>query len=812
MDCYHCGLPVPEGAHFPVEIDDHTREMCCVGCQAVAQAIVSGGHSSYYRNRDSLPESPREALPASLRDLGMFDHPEVQKSFVRPTGEHEAEASLILEGITCAACVWLNEAHIARQPGVLAIDINYTTRRARVRWDTRVTRLSAILEAIAAIGYHAHPYDADKSEQLARKERKSALWRLFVSGFGMMQVMMYAIPVYLADDGTMSPDIEQLMRWASLLLTLPVVLYSAAPFFKSALRDVRLLRVGMDVPVALGVGAAFAASLWATVSGHGEVYFDSVTMFVFFLLGGRYLEMMARQKAVRGVEALAKAMPTIANRLVAFPSLDVEQVVVGDLQTGDLLLVKPGEVVPADGVVIQGDSATDESMLTGESLPIPKRVGDDLTGGCVNTASPLVMRVVHVGEQTRVAAIQRLMEQAAAEKPRLVQAADKIAGRFILALVVLAVVTAIAWYSVDPTRALWVFVSVLVVSCPCALSLATPAALTVATGGLASRGLLVARGHAVETLASVDVVVFDKTGTLTYGAPRLKEVFPQSQYTEGQVLQMAAAMEQASEHPLAKAIRDSAADKLARQDIDVSVTAHQSITGAGVAAELDGVTYRLGSVLFAAELHSDQVPDAIGALQAAGETIIALANPSGWVAFFRLEDELRESSAGAVAELAPLGIETCIMSGDAVTAAQRIANKVGISKALGSLSPEGKHAALLQLQTSGKVVAMVGDGVNDAPVLAQAQVSIAMGGGTDLARTQADMVLLGEDMSALSDGVRLARRTMRVIRQNLVWAFAYNFLAIPFAMMGWITPWMAGIGMSASSLFVVLNALRLQRA
>jgi Cu2+-exporting ATPase len=278
------------------------------------------------------------------------------------------------------------------------------------------------------------------------------------------------------------------------------------------------------------------------------------------------------------------------------------------------------------------------------------------------------------------------------------------------------------------------------------------------------------------------------------------------------VLQMAAAMEQASEHPLAKAIRDGAADKLARQDVDVLVTAHQSITGAGVAAELDGVTYRLGSVLFAADLHSDRVPDAIRALQAVGETIIALANPSGWVAFFHLEDELRESSAGAVAELAPLGIETCIMSGDTVTAAQRIANKVGISKALGGLSPEGKHAALLQLQTSGKVVAMVGDGVNDAPVLAQAQVSIAMGGGTDLARTQADMVLLGEDMSALSDGVRLARRTMRVIRQNLVWAFAYNFLAIPFAMMGWITPWMAGIGMSASSLFVVLNALRLQRA
>lgn len=810
MDCYHCGLPVPEGAQFPVEIDGQSREMCCVGCQAVAQAIVAGGHSSYYRNRDALPESPREALPAALRDLGMFDHPEVQKSFVRPIGEHEAEASLILEGITCAACVWLNESHIARQPGVTAVDINYATRRARVRWDTQVTRLSAILEAIAAIGYQAHPYDADKSEQLARKERKSALWRLFVAGFGMMQVMMYAIPVYLADDGTMTSDIEQLMRWASLLLTLPVILYSAAPFFKSALRDVRLLRVGMDVPVALGVGSAFAASLWATVSGHGEVYFDSVTMFVFFLLGGRYLEMMARQKAVRGVEALAKAMPTIAGRLVAFPSLDTEQVVVGDLRPGDLVLVKPGEVVPADGVVIQGDSATDESMLTGESVPVTKRVGDDLIGGCMNTASPLVMRVVNVGEATRVAAIQRLMEQAASEKPRLVQTADKIAGRFILALVILAVVTAVAWWNFDPSRALWVFVSVLVVSCPCALSLATPAALTVATGALASRGLLVARGHAVETLARADLMVFDKTGTLTYGHPRLKDVFAQNGYSDDQALLMAAAMEQASEHPLAKAIRDGAAER-SREAARVVVASLQSLTGSGVAAELNGDACHLGSIAFAAQLHSQPVPDGIAALLAAGEIVVALSNRLGWIAFFRLEDELRESASGAVSVLSSQGVDTCIMSGDTETAAQKVAARLGIGKALGGLSPEGKHAALTEAQGKGKVVAMVGDGVNDAPVLAQAQVSVAMGSGTDLARTQADMVLLGGNLLALGEGVRLARRTMGVIRQNLVWAFAYNFLAIPFAMMGWITPWMAGIGMSASSLLVVLNALRLQR-
>jgi len=300
--CYHCGLPIPAGLDIEVEIDGQPRRMCCGGCEAVAQAIVANKLTDYYRHRDAMPESPREAIPQALQELGLFDHPEVQKNFVRPVGEHEREAALILEGITCAACVWLNEAHIARQPGVTAVDINYATRRARVRWDDNVTKLSAILEAIQAIGYRAHPYDITRSEQLAQKERRTAQWRLFVAGFGMMQVMMYALPAYLADvgeKGDMTLDISQLLRWASLILTLPVILYSAAPFFKNAWRDVKFRRVGMDVPVALGVGSAFAASCWATLTAAGEVYFDSVTMFVFFLLTGRYLEMMARQKAAR---------------------------------------------------------------------------------------------------------------------------------------------------------------------------------------------------------------------------------------------------------------------------------------------------------------------------------------------------------------------------------------------------------------------------------------------------------------------------------------------------------------------------------
>ncbi|RTL48473.1 MAG: heavy metal translocating P-type ATPase [Rhodocyclaceae bacterium] len=808
-DCYHCGLPIPEGMRFPVEIGGQVREMCCTGCQAVAQAIVAGGHADYYRHRDAMPESPREALPTDLQDLGLFDHPEVQKSFVRPVGEHEAEASLILEGITCAACVWLNESHIARQPGVTAVEINYATRRARVRWDSQVTRLSAILEAIAAIGYHAHPYDAGKLEQLARKERKAALWRLFVAGFGMMQVMMYAIPVYLADDGTMTPDIEQLMRWASLLLTLPVVLYSAAPFFSSAFRDLRLRRLGMDVPVALGVGAAFLASLGATVTGKGEVYFDSVTMFVFFLLSGRYLEMMARQRAVRGVESLSKAMPAFAFRLNAYPGLEGEQVVVADLVPGDIVLVKPGEVMPADGRVLSGDSAVDESLLTGESLPLPKGLGDGVIGGSLNTSGPLMVKVERVGEQTRMAAIQRLMERAATEKPQMVQSADRIAAGFIVALLGLAVLAAAVWYFVDPGRALLVFIAVLVVSCPCALSLATPAALTVATGALAARGLLVARGHTVETLARADVVVFDKTGTLTYGRPCVQSIFPHSGYSEDDILALAVAMEQASEHPLAMALQNAAR---LRGVIGLrKVTELRAVTGHGIEALVEGHRLRLGSTAFVAALHGQPLSEELTQLRGAGAILVALGGDQGWLGFFLLEDAIRPAASQMVRAIEALGIETAIMSGDTQESAAKVAAQLGIQKVMGGLAPEAKHRELSRLQQAGKVVAMVGDGVNDAPVLAQAQVSVAMGGGTDLARAQADAVLLGDDINVLAAGIVIARKTMAIVRQNLVWAFAYNFLAIPIAMAGWITPWMAGIGMSASSLFVVLNALRLQK-
>ena len=779
--------------------------MCCYGCQAVAQSIVANGLADYYRSRDSLPEAPREAMPAIFEQLVLYDHADFQKSFVKKLGESEREASLLLEGITCAACIWLNEQHVGKLPGIIAVDINYATRRARVRWDESRIRLSDILGAIAAIGYRAYPYDAAKNEEISRKERRDALWRLWVAGFGMMQVMMYAYPMYIAD-GDMTADVESMMRWASLLLTLPVVFYSAAPFFRNAWRDLRLRRVGMDVPVALGVGAAFVASCWATFWQAGEVYFDSVTMFVFFLLGGRYLEMTARQKAVSVTEALARLLPAFAQKMPNFPvDRSTEQRVVADLSPGDYVLVRAGDIVPADGLVVEGVSCADEALLTGESRPVPKSRGEPVTGGTINAESPLIVQVEQVGTRTRLSAIISLMERAAAEKPRIVELADRIASYFVATLLIVAAAVAVGWYFVDPSRALWITVSVLVVTCPCALSLATPIALTVAAGALAKDGLLVTRGHAIETLARATHFVFDKTGTLTTGRMHLVDVAVLGALERDECLAVAAALEQSSEHPVPTALRRAAGAALP------PATDVVAEPGQGIAATIAGRNCRIGRPAYALALGNGALPEAAAAWLDSGDTVVALADATGCLALFRIGDEVRPESAALIAELLAAGRKVVLLTGDAPAVARRVAGQLDITDVRASVTPQGKHDCVTALQAGGAVVAMIGDGVNDAPVLAQAQVSVAMGGGAQLARTQSDFVLLSENLDHLRHGLRRAIKAMEVIRQNLWWSFAYNFIALPLAIAGYVTPWLAGIGMSASSLLVVLNSLRIQR-
>ncbi len=793
--CFHCGEPVPAGADYPVRLDAGRHDACCLGCQAVAQTIVDSGNADYYRLRTDYPATAEAALE-ELKKLELYDLPEVQQSFVKSEGEVR-EASLILEGIVCAACVWLNERHLRQLPGVLSAEINFSTRRARVRWDNARIRLSEILRGVQEIGYLAHPFDTSRQEELFRKERNAAIRRLAIAGLGMMQVMMYALPVYLAAPGTMTADIEYLMHYASLLLTTPVILYSASPFFQGAWRDLRLRRLGMDVPVALGMAAAYAASVWAVLTRTGEVYFDSVTMFVFFLLTGRFLEMNARKKSAEAAESLIKLIPAATVRLPDYPGSRAEETVAAArLGPGDFVMVAPGESFPADGRVAEGRSSVDESLLTGESTPLAKQAGSPVIGGSINLASPLVVQVEKVGADTVLSGIVRLLDRALAEKPRLALAADHVAHWFVLAILLISAFVAAAWYLVDPSRAFWITISVLVVTCPCALALATPAALTVSLGRLTRLGLLSTRGHALETLARATDFVFDKTGTLTTGRFRL--IASHAVRGEaGEALAVAAALEQGSTHPVAQAFRDSA------HGTPRHAEALRYIPGRGVEGVVDGRVYRLGAPDFAAP----------GASLAAdgGATVVALADAEDLVAWFELGDELRPQARPLIEELKALGLRLHLYSGDRPENVAALALSLGIADARGGMLPQDKLDRVRELQARGAIVAMTGDGVNDAPVLAQAQVSVAVDQGAEAAQAAADMVLLSSELQRLADGVHLARRTRTIIRQNLFWSVLYNFVAIPAAALGYVTPWIAGIGMSASSLLVVLNAMRLAR-
>ncbi|BCL75272.1 copper-translocating P-type ATPase [Jeongeupia sp. HS-3] len=798
--CFHCGESVPDGTCFSIHYRQRSEPACCAGCQAVAQSIIDAGLDAYYERREA-PADRAEPLPQALREqLKLYDDPQLQAGFVATDGELR-DAALMIEGITCAACIWLNERQIARVPGVSDVSINYTSHRARVRWNPAQTSLSAVLEAVAAIGYRALPYDRARQEAAQAKARKSALFRLWVAGLSMMQVMMFAVPVYLAPTGEIEPVWLKLMNWASLVLTLPVVAYSSWPFYVSAWRDLKRRRTGMDLPVTLGVLSAFFASVYALITDHGEVYFDSVSMFVFLLLTGRYLESQARAKAGAALEQLAALIPAFAHRLADYPhDRSVHEAAVARLAVGDVLLIKPGEAVPADARVVEGQSQLNEAMLTGESLPVEKRQGDALIGGTINLDSPLIATVERIGEESRLAGIVRLLDRALAEKPRLALLADRVSGAFVAALLVIAALTWVFWHFHDPIHALPIAVAVLVISCPCALGLATPVALTAATGALARRGVLVSRGHALETLANVTDVVFDKTGTLTLGEPRIEMVIPLAKQGENTLVALATALEAHSEHPLARAFAAS------EHPTASNIINHP---GGGLSGHIDGIPYAIGRPDFVAQFCRTKQPDLPDEM---GGTLVALVSENEWLAWFILADSPRHDAGTTIATLKHRGLRTHLLSGDSTIAAGGLAQRFGIDHWQARATPEGKLDYLRRLQAGGARVLMIGDGVNDAPVLAAADVSIAMGAGTDVAHSAGDAILLENRLQRVPEAIGFARRTRQIVRQNLAWALIYNLVALPIAVAGWVTPWLASVGMAASSLLVVLNALRLARS
>ena len=553
--CFHCGLPVPSGVDLSVTINNRDEPMCCHGCKAVASAIIEAGHADFYRHRTAPSPTGAELVPDFIQQTRVYDHPEVQKTFVRDAGEHLREAALILEGITCAACFWLNEQHVARLPGVLEVRVNYATHRATVRWDETRIKLSDILQAIHSIGYTAHPYDPQQQQQAYERERRNQLRRIGVAGVLGMQVMVLSIALYLGDWTGMETGFRTFFRWTGLLLTTPVLLYSGAPFFRGAWRDLHNRRIGMDVPVSLGILVAFSGSLHASWTGHGEVYFDSVVMFIFFLLVSRYFELMARKRGAETAEHLGRSLPAMATRI----SGERQEVIpVAELQPGDRVLIKPGETVPADGCIESGASSVNEALLTGESTPFSKSAGMQLIGGSINIESPLHMRVEKAGLDTVLAEIIRLLEHAQNEKPAITRLADRAASWFVSAVLLIAAGVGLYWWQQDTDSWLPILVSVLVVTCPCALSLATPTAISAVTGTLLAHGLLTVRSHGLETLARSTHVVFDKTGTLTDGTPRITAIHRLSELDEAAVMRIAAALECQSEHPAGKAIAAAA--------------------------------------------------------------------------------------------------------------------------------------------------------------------------------------------------------------------------------------------------------------
>lgn len=800
--CFHCGEANPPGARFSFSFDGATRSFCCAGCQAVAETIVEAGMADFYRRREKPGVRLEAIIPAAL---DQYDDPAAQAALAIQRDCEYSQADLLIDGMTCAACAWLAERTLKRLPGVRDASVQYATGRARVTWAAQATPLSGLLTALRRVGLEARPADRAQDPAVERRIARRELLEWLVAGLVMMQVMMYAIPVYLAPPGEITPEFDRLMRWAGLVLTLPVIVFSARRFFANAWRDLFAGQVGMDVPVALALALTFGASALATLSGEGHVYFDSITMFVFLLLSARFLEARARRRAARAMERLAPALPPLVERLTAWPDSDASERVPGTrLASGDVIRVPTGGTVPADAVVLSGTGALDESLLTGESRPVVRGPGADLLGGSLNTGSPFIARVMRTGEASTLAQLALLARRALSARPPADALARGLAGSFSIAVLALAALTLFIWWPGDV--AFEHAVAVLVVTCPCALALAQPAAWAAASGRLSQWGLLTVTPRALDALHGITDVVLDKTGTLTEARLTLDSIRTHGAMNAADCVALAARLEAGSTHPIALAIARHASQL--RGDNSQVPLAITHVPGQGVEAIIDGATVRLGSERFVTALTGHAPTSAPGSVA----TRIHLGSTQGLLATLTFTTPLRADAAATVAELCRAGINVHLLSGDDPQVVAEVAALANIRNAQGGVLPDEKRAYVAALQTEGRRVLMVGDGCNDAPVLAQADAAIALADGrdgADLARAQADLLLVSGRLTRIPQALALARTTRGVMRQNLSWALAYNLCSVPLAMAGLIHPWIAALGMSASSLLVVMNAARL---
>lgn len=794
--CFHCSEPLPDEIDITAHVAGADRYFCCFGCRAVSDIIRNEGLEQFYQQRDAPSVTP-EPLDERVREECLnYDSALLQSDVVQRRDDGLSETWLMVEGLTCAACIWLIERHLEKFEGVENISINHSTQRAHLVWDPAQTSLGHLLLGIRELGFSASPFRPSEWENRIKAEQKRAMIRIGIAGIASFQTMMLAYPLQFGLTADTDTAMIQLFRWASLVIATPVVLYSALPFFSGAWRDLKQRHPGMDVPVSIAIAGGYLASAWVTLFGGEHVYFESISMFTFFLGLGRFLEARARYRAGLASVSLINAMPGTALRIES----DGEHVVPSrSLNKGDRIRIRPGDTLAADGIVISGCSAIDESMLTGEYLPVSRGPGDAVSAGTLNTENPLEVRVEKAGGETRLSAITRLLDRAQEEKPATARAADRVASWFVSGVLLAATATFILWSLMAPDRAFAVALAVLVATCPCALSLATPTALTVATSALREKGFLPTRGTTLEALSSVDTLVFDKTGTLTQGRLSITGLQLLGDADETRCRQLAAGLEAGSEHPIARAFAGIAGSPF---------TQLTNSPGNGLTGWLDGECYAVGSEAFVRDTLD---LEATGTEPDDGQLGVYLASDSGWLARFALNDRPRTDARETLKRLRGQGYRLIMLSGDHSQQVNDTAMALGLDEWHGRCSPEDKLAFIRGLENQGHKVMMVGDGLNDLPVLAGARLSVAVAGASDIARLQADAILLGESLQPLHTALEMAPATRRVIRQNLGLSLLYNITVLPLAMAGLIVPWAAAAGMSASSVLVVMNALRLGR-
>jgi Cu2+-exporting ATPase len=784
--CFHCLESVPNGFSANVIIDDKAQPMCCIGCQAVAQNIVDQGMTDYYKYRTVRAGKVEQLVPEQLAFIKSYDNEDIQDEFIA-TNDNISEVLLSVEGITCAACAWLIEKQLLNLTSVKRVDVNTSTNRAMIQWDKTTTPLSEVITSLAKIGYKAYPFQSDIEAKQKQQTAKAYIRRLGVAGLMTMQVMMFAFAMYFGMFSGMDSNFEQYFRWISLVLASPVILYSALPFLTNAINGLKAKQLNMDLPVSLAIFGAFGASCYATFMQVGEVYFESVCMFTFLLLLGKYLEFRARLKASEFTANLQKLLPLTARTI----NESGEELIIAakKLKLNDVVLIKAGETIPADGELIKGKTTVDESMMTGEHQPVTKFIGHNVYAGCVNHDGVIEIKINKIGQNTLLNQIIRLQHNALTKRPKLVEITDKVAQWFIACLLIFASLTAIGWYQIDPEHAFWITISVLVATCPCALSLAIPTALTCAVATLTRKGVLIKQAHVLETLSQITLFAFDKTGTLTQGKFSLDEVdIIDKQYTKAQVLDMAAMLERYSEHPIASAF-------------DEFTPAHRSLNnvevhpGLGISAQDATNHYAIGkSGWFDSKKSNAQA---------------SLYINKQVVAHFYFVDKVKSDAKKLIDSLQSQNLTCHMLTGDASDAGQKVAKQLKLESVQFGCSPQDKQTAVEQWSSQNEVVAMVGDGVNDSPVFASAHLSIAMETGADISKNSADVVLLNSDLASIGHLLNVAKQTRRIIKQNLALSLLYNASILPLAALGLVAPWMAVIGMSASSIIVISNSLRL---